>query len=361
MTDSFAEPLGKLSASPSVAVVILNWNGWKDTLECLDSVFQSTGLSFRVVVCDNGSSDASLEKIKHWAGGTLTLPYSEGPLQSFCPVDKPIPYIEYDKVSAERGGDPAESAPLVLIQSGANLGFAGGNNVALRYCQAHGGFDYVWILNNDTVVARDSLVHLVNHMQTDPSVGMCGSKLIFYYQPSKVQAYGGSAFDEKRGVPVPLGLFQSVEAVCDKNDVERQMAYVVGASMLVSRGFLKTIGLMSEDYFLYYEEIDWAFRAHGKFGLAYCDKSHVYHKEGGSIGSSSTGEPSATSTRYLYRNRVVFNKKFNSSNFVRCLLQIGFELLVLIRRGQYKTARVAFGASVAALFSPFSLGAGHGK
>jgi len=339
------------SADTSVAIVLLNWNGWCDTVECLESVFQCTGVSFRVVVCDNGSHDSSLEHIAAWANGSLVAPVPFSfVVGSNHAVPKPVSTVLYDRQTAELGGAPTERAPLVLIQTGGNLGFAGGNNVGLRYCLAHGGFDFVWVLNNDTVVVPDALEQLVGRMKADPAVGICGSKLVFYHQPALVQAYGGAAFDPKRGVVSPLGQFQPVNAVCIPADIEQQTAYVVGASMLVSTKFLQTIGLMSEDYFLYFEEIDWAFRAHGKFTLAYCDTSVVYHKEGGSIGSSSTGQPSVISTRYLYRNRVLFNWKFNRANFYRCLLQISYELLVLLKRQHFITAKTALQATVGMLF-----------
>lgn len=320
-------------AQVSCAVLILNWNGWRDTIECLESIQQSVGVSFRIVVCDNDSLDHSLDKIVVWAtaGGK--------------------PFVRYDRVQAESGGQAEESAPLVLIQTGANLGFAGGNNVGLRYCLAHGGFDYVWVLNNDTVVAPDALAQLVARMQRDPAIGMCGSKLIFYHQPGQVQAYGGSAFDARRGVVVPIGQFSPVDASCDVAAVEAQTAYVVGASMLVSTPFLQSVGLMCEDYFLYFEEIDWAFRARGKFTLAYADASVVWHKEGGSIGSSSIKEPSATSTKYLYRNRVIFNWRHNRSHFARTLARLGFEMLVLAKRRQFRTLRVALGAALGGLLA----------
>jgi len=327
------------SLSP-VAVLLLNWNNWKDTNECLESVFQTSGVPYRIVVCDNGSQDNSLNHIATWA-------QSAGK-----------PYVLLSRTEAETGGAPADDSPLVLIQTGANLGFAGGNNVGLRYCLAKGGFDYVWVLNNDTVVAPDALHHLVARMQQDKAVGMCGSKLIFYHQRDRVQAYGGSAFDATRGVVVPIGQFAHVDTACDVVAVEAKTAYVVGASMLVSTPFLKSVGLMSEDYFLYFEEIDWAFRARGQFKLAYADDSVVWHKEGGSIGSSSTKEPSAISTRYLYRNRVIFNWRYNRANFARCMARVAFELLVLLKRRQFKTVRVALRATLAGLGALRSAG-GH--
>lgn len=344
------------------AIVILNWNGWKDTVECLESVFRLDFSCFRVIVCDNASNDGSLEKVKSWADGRLDVAASGVRLKAASNrLSKPIRWVEYNREQAETGGFVDEDAPLVLIQTGANLGFAGGNNVGLRYVVSRGDCDYVWILNNDTVVEPDALTHLVASMKNKPGSGMCGSKLVFYHQPSKVQAYGGAAFDARRGVVTPLGQFQSTDAACDTASIERQTAYVVGASMLVSRPFLEDVGLMSEDYFLYFEEIDWAFRAYGKFNLAYSNDSVVYHKEGGSIGSSSTSEPSVISTRYLYRNRVLFNWKFNRTNFVRVLFRIGFELLVLLKRKQYKTAKIALRSTLSGLLNLNHLGSGYAK
>jgi GT2 family glycosyltransferase len=121
--------------------------------------------------------------------------------------------------------------------------------------------------------------------------------------------------------------------------------------MLVSTPFLQTVGLMCEDYFLYFEEIDWAFRAKGKFKLAYADASVVWHKEGGSIGSSSTKEPSATSTKYLYRNRVIFNWRYNRANFASSMVRVAFEMLVLTKRRQFKTLRVALRATLDGLMA----------
>ncbi len=335
---------------PKVVILILNWNGWKDTIECLESVFRLDFIGYKVVVCDNGSTDGSPGMIAKWADGLLEAHDFSVSLKSVgVPVIKPLNYVSYGRKSAEEGGDKNENAALVLIQTGDNLGFAGGNNVGLRYCMARNDFDYVWILNNDTIVESDALTHLHARLVGRPTYGMCGSKLIFYHNPEYVQALGGSAFDASKGVVIPLGHLQNSRIINDEADIEAQMDYVVGASMLVSREFLNDIGLMTEDYFLYYEEIDWAFRARGKYQLAYSEDSHIYHKEGGSIGSSSTKEPSATSTHYLYRNRIRFNKRFNIKKILPCLYQILFEMLVLLKRKQFRTVAVAIRAVLSEL------------
>src|ERR1700674_1871023 len=102
-------------------VILLNWNGWKDTIECLESVFRLTYPDFRVVVCDNASADGSLKKIKQWARGELPAE-SANPLLSQLispPLPKPIPYLELTR--EETVLSAAHSSPLTLIQNGANL------------------------------------------------------------------------------------------------------------------------------------------------------------------------------------------------------------------------------------------------
>ena len=123
-------------------VILVNWNGWRDTLECLESLFRTSEVEPRVIVCDNASTDGSLEHIRNWAEGIQAAPAVHlGPLQDLAGslVEKPLPYVEYDRDQAEAGGDPQDSdCPLILVQCGNNLGFAGGNNVGLRYLLARG-------------------------------------------------------------------------------------------------------------------------------------------------------------------------------------------------------------------------------
>jgi len=297
-------------------ILILNWNGWKDTIECLESVFRIAYPDCRVVLCDNGSTDGSLEQIKAWAEGHLDvwLP-KDSPLRhlSFPPVPKPMRCVEYNRAQAEMGGRPDDmNAPLVLIQTGANLGFAGGNNVGLRYALAQDDFEYVWLLNNDSVIQADALTHMVRRMEERPRAGMCGSTLLYYHEPDKVQALGGARYNKWLGVTRPIGLLQPANLPVNTDYVERRMSYVAGASMLVSRSFLCEIGLMCEDYFMYYEELDWALRAHGAFGLAYARDAIVYHKEGVSIGATArqVNEKSWVSDYHSVRNRLALTRKF---------------------------------------------------
>jgi GT2 family glycosyltransferase len=301
--------------SPRVYIVVLNWNGWRDTIECLESVLRLDYPDFKVIVCDNASSDGSMERIRGWARGEVTAECRNPRLASLIdtPVPKPVPFVETGAGDAVSTAEE-HAAQLLLIQTGGNLGFAGGHNVALRYVLQQGDYDFAWLLNNDTVVRRDALSQLVRCMQERPGSGICGSTLLYYDDPSKVQACGGSVYSKWFARGGHIGKFCSASRLPEVQEVERQMRYVIGASMLVSRAFLEQIGLLDEHYFLYFEEIDWAVRAKGHFQLAYCPASVVYHKEGTSIGSYRvTAQQSALAEFYGTRNRILFTRKHYAS------------------------------------------------
>jgi len=330
--------------NPLVYIVILNWNGWADTIECLESVFRSNYPRFRVIVCDNDSTDGSMEYIKAWAEGRLAcLVDPANPLRrlSSPPLAKPVAYSEYDSSRAEKDPQTVTETPLVLIGTGDNLGFAGGNNVGLRRAMTDGKCRYVWLLNNDTAVDPDALRQLVRRMQEKPAAGICGSKLLFYHNPDLVQALGGATYNKWLGSNRHLGLFQNRSQPVNPEAIEKKMQYVIGASMLVSRAFLEMVGLMSEEYFLYFEELDWIARAKGRFCLAYADLSKVFHKEGGSAGTSSDPQQKSLRAEYFtIRNRLVFTRKFYPWALPGVYAGICMALFNRIRRGQPGHARI---------------------
>lgn len=291
---------------------MLNWNGWRDTIECLESVLRLDYQDYKVLVCDNASSDGSMEHIRSWAGGDLAA-QSRNPALAFLvtpPVPKPVPLVELSPDHAAKITD-VRDARLVLIQTGANLGFAGGNNVGLRYALQQGDCDFAWLLNNDTVVRPDALSSLVKHMKDRADAGIGGSKILYYYRPDVVQALGGYQYDRWTARGWPICDQGGHEAISTAQAVDEKLNYVIGASMMISRTFLGTIGLMQDDYFLYFEELDWAIRAKGQFGLTYCPDSIVYHKEGGSLGSSSTARNRSSIAEYYWtRNRLHFTRRF---------------------------------------------------
>lgn len=277
-------------ALPGAFILILNYNGWRDTVECLESVQRLTYPNYRIVVIDNGSTDGSMDRIKDWAVGELTV---ESNFFTYDPSTKPVRWIEYDRATAEAGGLPEleaeiETLPsnrrMVLIQTGANLGYAGGNNVGIRYALKRGA-DYVWLLNNDTVVDRDALTEMVGLVESNRKTGIVGSKLLYYDKPTIIQAAGGGRFNFWTGLARHYGWLDPDDGRWDRPFSPH---YVTGASMLVKRQCFEDVGLLDESFFLYGEEVDWQLRAR-KIGweTMYCPTSVVYHKEGGTAGYKS--------------------------------------------------------------------------
>jgi GT2 family glycosyltransferase len=321
-----------------VYISVLNWNGWRDTLECLESVFRLDYPDFRVVVCDNGSSDGSLDQIRRWAQGYVVVEAGNPSLGALTrpPVPKPIPFAEFAPMDGGPAGGDVD-ARLILIQTGANLGFGGGNNIGLKYALNCGDCDFAWLLNNDTVVKPDALSQLVLRLKERPGAGMCGSTLLYYDDPATVQAYGGSVYNKWVARGGHIGAFASARQLPDVEEVERQMAYIVGASMLVRRSFLDQVGLIDEQYFFSFDEIDWATSAKGQFQLAYAPNSVVYHKEGGAMGSHRvSSRRSAVSEFYAIRNRVLFTRKHYPFVLPSVLSAIGISALHRLVNGRWK-------------------------
>jgi GT2 family glycosyltransferase len=329
----------------SVCTILLNWNGWTDTVECLESLFRSDYPPTPVVVCDNGSEDGSLERIRAWAEGRLDvwLPREQALRELVLPpVAKPIPYVEYTREEAERGGDPgAADVPLVLVRTGGNLGYAGGNNVGLRYALARGDRDMVWLLNNDTVVRPDTLRPLVEELRGAPDVGICGSTLLSYHAPGVVQTLGGARYNRWLALSRNIGEGAPAGALPSRRAVLRRLDYVTGASMLVSRALLTELGLLNEDYFLYFEELDWSTRARGRFRISWAPESVVYHKEGASIGGSSRDKAKSwTSDYHFVRSRLLFTRRYARRAMPTVYLALLVAALRRVMRRQWPHARM---------------------
>ncbi|MYM36490.1 glycosyltransferase [Duganella sp. FT94W] len=323
------------TALPPVAVVILNWNGWRDTLECLDSLMESAGVALHVIVCDNASSDESVIRLRAWADTRFG---AQGWTEAGQVPDGAAPRLLPGSVFS-------------LLHNGANLGFAGGNNPGIVHALSDPACRYVWLLNNDTVVTPDSLAQAVTRMEQDARIGLCGSTLIYYHERHMIQAYGGAAFSPWKGSSRHVGAFAPSGQIPQTPEViEQQLSYVVGAAMLVRREFIEQVGLMTEDYFLYFEEVDWATRGRGRFTIAYAPGSLVYHKEGASIGTSASGG-SPLSVFYLYRNRLAFTKRRHPVYLPSVLAFCVIDIARLVVRRRWPQAKAAINGLLCA-FGP---------
>lgn len=233
-----------------VYVIVLNWNGWRDTSVCLSSLENLDYPNYEMVVVDNGSTDHSVEEIR-----------------------KAYPQI-------------------TLLETGRNLGFAGGNNVGIRYALERGA-DYIWLLNNDTVVDPNALTAMVEIAESDPKIGAVGSVLYYMNQPEKVQAWGGGR------ISLITGRSRHLLS-------PGELHYITGASLLLRTEALEQVGLLDEGFFMYWEDADLSFRLRQKgWAVAVAPDSRVLHKESASAKKGSPQQDilfNASAVRFFRRH-----------------------------------------------------------
>ena len=296
-----------VSTAAPLGIVLVNWNRWVDTIECIESVLRST-IPVRIIVVDNGSTDNSLDHVAAWADGTQdVVPISPAMARySQPPCPKPVPYERMSAADVARP-DAVAREVLTLVDAGTNLGFAGGNNIGLRLLMADTRVNWFWLLNNDTVIEPTAAEALVRRMATTHDIGMCGTIVRYYHKPDIIQALNGHRFNIWTGQSQGIGSKEPISKPFDPKHVVDQTDFVVGASLGTSRRFLETVGPMEDKYFLYYEEIDWAARNDGRFAIGFAHGATVFHKEGGTIGSSGTPGARSTGSEYwLTRSRLAF-------------------------------------------------------
>jgi len=250
--------------SPKVFIIILNWNGWSDTLECLKSLENNDYPNYQVVIVDNGSKEKP---------------------------ESPNPKIK-------------------IIYNQENLGFSGGNNVGIKYALGNGA-DYVLLLNNDTIVDNHFLTKLVNIAESDKDFGVLGPKIYFNDQKDKIWFAGGQVHlvNNKKHWLYNKGVMRGCGEVdqgqYDKPDIQ-ETEYITGCCLLVKKEVVKKIGLMPEEYFVYYEDTDWSFKARqAGFKCIFVPQSKIWHK-----GSKSSIEYSLSYIYYHVRNGLLFATRY---------------------------------------------------
>lgn len=250
-----------------VAIIILNWNSYEDTYECLKSIENLDFKDFTVFLVDNNSQDNSFEKLKN-------------------------AYAHKNEFNFN----------IEFIENNENLGFAGGNNQGIKKAYDQ-GYQYFWLLNNDTIVEKSSLSALINVFKLDKDIGIVGSKIL-YYSTNKIWFAGGK-INYFTGATKHIGI---KEEDLGQYNTLCEVDYITGCSLCFSRSMLEKTGYMIEDYFLYYEETDWNIRAkkHG-FKIVYTPESVVYHKVSASSGGIENPKP--YTAYYDLRNAIVMIKR----------------------------------------------------
>jgi GT2 family glycosyltransferase len=275
--------------TPKVAIIILNWNGWENTIECLESLYKIDYPNYEIILVDNGSKDDSVRKIGEYADGKIRVEskffqydFSNKPLKLIKPINSCLPFLQFNR-------------ELILIENKTNLGFAVGTNVGMRLAQKQQA-DYVLLLNNDIVVERKFLSELINAVEETPLMGIAGPTIYYYDHPNAVDFAGEN-----------LTLWQvKGKEFYTISKIPREVDKIEGSCMLIRRCLLDKIGLLYPKFWAYWEETDLCFRAKkAGFKVVYLPKSEVWHKVASSLG----GENNSLRQYYLNRNRFLFAKR----------------------------------------------------
>jgi GT2 family glycosyltransferase len=210
--------------------------------------------------------------------------------------------IEVIIVDNASGEDPEiiknQYPDITLIRSKENLGFAGGNNLAIRAAKGK----YLFFLNNDTEVTPGTIEPLVNHFENNKSAGIASPKIIFYDSDNTIQYAGATAINPWTGRNKGIG---SMEKDLGQYDTVYETPLAHGAAMMVPKQVIDEVGLMPELYFLYYEELDWCeMIKRAGYSSYYIGTAAIYHKE-----SMSVGRNSLLKTYYINRNRLLFIRR----------------------------------------------------
>jgi GT2 family glycosyltransferase len=245
--------------NPLVYVIVLNWNGWRDTVRCLASLRANSYPNVHVVVIDNGSTDGSPEHL--------------------------VPLLQ-----ASWGE---------LVQAGRNLGFTGGANLGLRLALERGA-DYAFLLNNDAMVAPDCITALVEAAERRPEAGFIGPKIVWAAEPHRIWSAGMSVVWHHATI-------ESHHKAADDGRFDdcRLVQGLSGCALLVKRAALERVGLLDERYFVYYEDLDWCLRARqAGFRCLYVGAARASH-----VGS-------ATSNRYTERSQSTLLNYYAARNIL---------------------------------------------
>ena len=259
-----------MSNPVKVSIIVLNWNGWQDTLTCLESLAAVTEPLFSVSIVDNGSTDESVTKIREYLekNSSLTTNYQ-------------------------------------LLTTGSNLGFAGGNNVGIKEALKNGA-ELIVLLNNDTKVEPGFLKELVTVAQKHHTIGMLNPKILHMEKGERTKRFWfiGGEINWLRTQGTHRDYNKEDSGQLDHKEF-LPSKYATGCCVVVKRSVIEEIGLLSEDYFLYDEDVEWSLHARNAgWQCAVAPQAVIFHE-----GGSATSPGSPLYFRYHVRNGLLLSLK----------------------------------------------------
>ncbi|MCF8039391.1 MAG: glycosyltransferase family 2 protein [Desulfohalobiaceae bacterium] len=253
-------------------VIVLNWNGWRHTLDCLDSLAELSIPPRTIIVCDNHSEDRSSQQILEWAKSR-----HEATSLAIFPASK----------GAEASHITHHVPRFVFFQHQKNYGFSGGINPGIKWAMDQGAYEFLWLLNNDTVVETQTHSALLESAHTNPEVGIWGSTICWQNNPEQVQCAGGCRYFPLTSIYRPT--LEGLSRVAAQRTNRYRFDYIFGASLFIRSEVLSRVGYLNEAYFLFYEEYDFCRRAQkAGYQIEWCRKSVVLHH--GSASSLDCGD-----------------------------------------------------------------------
>lgn len=270
-----------------VAIVILNYKNSKDTIECVESLEKINYKNFEIIIVDNDSRDNSVEILKNRFNGKH-----------------------------------------IILDSKKNGGFAYGNNVGIKYALKNKA-DYILLINNDTTVEEDFLDILVETAEKDEKAGVTTGLIMNYYDRNKIW-YNGGEIDWNKFYGYHLNERGNLSTL----EEEKEITFATGCLMLIKKEVFERVGLLPEEYFMYYEDVDFCAMVKNKgYKIIYNSKSKIYHK----VSASSGEEESPFAIEWNTRNRIKFYKKYKNINkgMKKNIFPIFFYTTRLLKVGKY--------------------------
>ena len=294
-----------------VYIIILNWNGADDTIECLESVQQLNYKNYKIVLVENGSDDDSLEKISLWTkkSNLYTVLYNQEKAENGG-------VAEFESKLDNKSGDEK----LVIIANKENLGFAAGANVGIRYALSSGS-DYVWLLNNDTIVEKDTLCQLINGFSESENYKGITPKIVHYENPEIIWSAGCDFTWYGK-----LKRYLTHDVILKKGKVVFPVSFITNCASIYPTDLFKEVGVLSEDSFMGEDDFDFSMRLKKcSYKLACNNDAIVYHK----IGQSTKSAHKIGSNYAEYLTRLISIKK-HYSIFVWLLWLLFFDYRILV-------------------------------
>ncbi len=291
-------------------IIILNWNNWEDTIECLQSINNAKIIDSSILIIDNGSTDNSLNQLYDYCKSTTNNKKFKFNQIIYFKKGK---FIFNQKINSK-------SFQINILSNDDNYGYAGGHNIAFKFLAKFFTFENYLILNNDTVVDNKYFTELTFVANKFPDYGIIGSRIVDYYNSNIIQSIGGT-------INMWTGRRHHFGTKFYETQLKRKFVvkvdFVSGASLLIKSDIIKNIGGFDEDYFLYVEDIDLCYRAlMSGYSIYSALNSLVKHK------ISNTSRKNKIQSRvieYTIRNDIIFMKKHAKRlQFITFLIISGF-------------------------------------